>query len=110
MLQHLTVRLSSVICDTIILGSFDEATSLELQREARDVEMLIGSFTPPGYSTTAAFARLTQTMLLINLESPGDLQLYRGLLDRDLMGKSAIRSVLYSRFPKKLVDCCSIPD
>jgi hypothetical protein len=72
--------------------------------------MLIGSFAPPGYSTTAAFARLTQTMLLINLESPGDLQLYRGLLDRDLMGKSSIRSVLYSRFPKKLVDCCSIPD
>jgi hypothetical protein len=109
-LQKITTQLCSVVCDAISLGTFDEASALDLQGEVRDVERLIGSFAPPGHSTTTAFARLTQTMLLINLEAPGDLQHYGGMLDREIMGTNAIRSVLYSRFPKELVDCCRIPD
>ena len=57
-LQKITTQLCSVVCDAISLGTFDEASALDLQGEVRDVERLIGSFAPPGHSTTTAFARL----------------------------------------------------
>ena len=91
---------------------FDESSALKLQKEVRDVERLIESKAPEGQSTTTDFARLALTMLLINLESPGDLQQHYGggSLNREIMRTEEIRSVLYSRFPMKLVDCCRIPE
>ena len=115
LLKRLTKIVSDIICEAVMRGNsikFDESSALKLQREVRDVERLIESKAPEGQSTTTDFARLALTMLLINLESPGDLQQHYGggSLNREIMRTEEIRSVLYSRFPMKLVDCCRIPE
>jgi len=70
--------------------------ALTFQKEVRDLEQLLTSYLPEGGSLTATFAKLEQVLLLLTLDRPADLSLYR--LDRSLLEAPQVHAALSARF------------
>ena len=79
-----------------------------MQREVRDLERTLASYLVGSpHSLNAKFARLEQALLLLNLERPAEIAMYK--IDETLMSAEEVRGFLTARFDEQAVQSLKLP-